>query len=39
VPELLERLDAYFKDERVREAAAVPLALEHSEDWSCDMTC
>ena len=39
VPELLERLDAYFKDERVREAAAfAPAATpDEPEQWSCDM--
>ena len=41
VPELLERLDAYFKDERVREAAESlgSVAMEHSEEWSCDAYC
>ena len=41
VPELLARLDAYFKDDRVREAASSLAAahLEHSEEWSCDMYC
>lgn len=41
VPEMLERLDAYFKDERVREAAESvgTVAMEHSEDWACDTYC
>jgi nifR3 family TIM-barrel protein len=41
VPEMLERLDAYFKDERVREAALMLAAAtpEQSEAWACDMYC
>jgi nifR3 family TIM-barrel protein len=41
VPAMLERLDAYFKDERVREAAASSTAAtpDQSEEWSCDMYC
>ena len=39
--ELLERLDAYFRDDRVREAAAhaAPATPDESEEWACDMYC
>ena len=41
VAEMLERLDAYFRDERVREAAAHvgAASLDGSEEWACDMYC
>lgn len=41
VAEMLERLDAYFRDERVREAAAILTAAtpDESEEWACDMYC
>ncbi len=41
VPELLERLHAYFTDDRVREASQTAAAAtpDENEEWACDMYC